>query len=331
MAVSRDLQFLSQIDLHEAERYGGKAAGLVRLIRHGFRVPQGFAIACECFQDILRTRPAITRALDSLAKATQPDEILQSAEKVGNLLHEYCLPEYLQKEIEGLFRELQAISEKMHGYAVRSSANIEDTAITSFAGQGTTSLCVVDSDSILDSIRETWFSLFSLEGLLYLKSKDIPFESVQMGVVVQEMVPADVSGVMFTADVVESRMDRMLIDSTWGLGEPVVSGKITPDSFVIRKKPLEILQRRLGSKRLIARKSASSEEPGYSLSEMPEEKRAEFSLCDEDILTIAKIGMEIEHRLGRPQDIEWCMVGTDVIVVQARPITTLQQPCNGSR
>lgn len=324
MTESQSLKFLDQIEPYESERYGGKAAGLARLTRHGFRVPKGFAVRCDCFQDLLTLRPMIVNALSIIDASTEPEEILHASAHIRDALHDYTLPEHLQREIEEAFGRLESECLGAHGYAVRSSANIEDTNTVSFAGQATTTLCVPDLESVLTSIRETWFSLLSLEGLLYLKARNIRIEDVRMGVVVQEMAAADVSGVMFTEDVVESRPDRILIDSSWGLGELIVSGKITPDSFVVQKDPLDILQRRLGSKKSTATPTTGSELDGLAVAETSIQKRAELSLNDEQVLQIAGAGMEIEKKMGTPQDIEWCLDDKGIILLQARPITTLQ-------
>lgn len=324
MMESRSLKFLDQIDPYESERYGGKASGLARLIRHGFRVPKGFAVPCVCFQDLLTLRPMIGNALSNINASTEPEEIIHASAQIRDALQDYILPEHLQREIEGAFGRLDSECCGAHGYAVRSSANIEDTNTVSFAGQASTSLCVPDLESVLTSIRETWFSLLSLEGLLYLKAKNVRIENVRMGVVVQEMAAADVSGVMFTEDVVESRPDRILIDSSWGLGELIVAGKITPDGFVVQKDPLYILQRRLGSKKSTATPSTGSGLNGLAIAETSIQKRAQFSLNDEQVLQIARTGMEIEKKMGVPQDIEWCLDDKGIILLQARPITTLQ-------
>jgi pyruvate,water dikinase len=325
MKDNQEVEFLDQIAPPESYRYGGKASGLVSLISHGFYVPRGFAIACDCFQELLTLNPRITKTLKNIDAAVDPDPILQGAEEMQEILQEYTLPERLQLETRKAFTRLHSRSEHERGYAVRSSANIEDSDTSSFAGQATTTLCVSDLDAVLSSIKKTWFSLFSLEALLYMKTKKIPLNDVRMGVVVQEMVDADTSGVMFTADVVQSEPDKILIDSTWGLGEPLVSGRITPDSFVVQKDPLEILQKRLGSKKLIAIQTTGSESVGYSLSETPIEKREKLSLSDEQVLRISKTGIEVERRLKRPQDIEWCLEGENLLLLQARPITTLDR------
>ncbi len=324
MTESRNLKFLDQIDPNESEGYGGKTSGLARLTRQGFRVPKGFAVPCVYFQDLLTVRPMIGQALSNINASTEPEEILHASALIRDALQDYTLPEHLQREIEEAFSKLECECLGAHGYAVRSSANIEDTSTVSFAGQATTSLCVPDLESVLTSIRETWFSLLSLEGLLYLKAKKIRIEDVRMGVIVQEMAAADVSGVMFTEDIVESRPDRVLIDSSWGLGEMIVAGKITPDSFVVQKDPLHILRRRLGSKKFIATPSTGSDLDGFAVAETSTQKRAELSLDDEQVLQIARTGLEVEEKMGTPQDIEWCLDDKGIILLQARPITTLQ-------
>jgi pyruvate,water dikinase len=145
-----------------------------------------------------------------------------------------------------------------------------------------------------------------------------------MAVIVQEMVSADVSGVMFTANVVNQKKDELLIDATWGLGEAVVSGRVTPDSYVINKVPLEIVHRQLGSKHLYSAPFPANRPICTVFHDTPIEKRRMFALTDEQLVMVAAVGCSIEDDLGQPQDIEWSIKDGELVILQSRPITTLR-------
>ena len=206
------------------------------------------------------------------------------------------------------------------GYAVRSSATVEDRADFSFAGQAESYLCVHSIDEVLESVKRVWLSALSPTVAIYLKTKGVPMSQVRMGVVVQEMVDADIAGVMFTANVVENKLDEVLIESTWGLGESLVSGKVIPDSFILEKATKSIVSKALGTKEFTYRYGPM----GTIKESTPVEKREEFTLSNERLMEIAQLGLEIEEKLGFPQDIEWCMKGQEIIILQSRPITTLR-------
>jgi pyruvate,water dikinase len=154
---------------------------------------------------------------------------------------------------------------------------------------------------------------------------NVPLNRVKMGVIVQEMVDADVSGVMFTANIVTNDPCQIIIESTWGLGEPLVSGKVIPDTYVLDKNPLRVLQRTLGTKAVVASIAARNQQQGVVLQETPPDKQSTLSLNDVNLLKVAQMGMSVEKILGGPQDIEWCIRDSQLIVLQARPVTTMQQ------
>jgi pyruvate,water dikinase len=206
---------------------------------------------------------------------------------------------------------------------VRSSATAEDTEKFSFAGQADSFLCVRDQPSVIESVKQTWLSLFSPRAILYLHSKGLDFDKIHMSVIIQEMILGDVSGVMFTANVVTQNPNELIIDSTWGLGESIVSGKVTPDSFVLQKTPFKILQRRLGEKSLYSAPYPLTEPEGTIFKETPTNKRETFSLTNTKLYELAKIGLQIERKMGSPQDIEWTYKNGEFTILQTRPITTL--------
>jgi pyruvate,water dikinase len=184
---------------------------------------------------------------------------------------------------------------------VRSSATIEDRSDISFAGQAESFLCVKGQEDIIESVKKVWQSMFSERALIYLKTKEVPLSEVKMAVLIQEMIPAEISGVMFTANVVTNNTEEILINSTRGLGDTLVSGEIVPDTFVLTKSPISVIQQDLGDK--------------------------EFTLDEEMLFDIVEVGMKIESGMECPQDIEWCIKPDGrLVVLQSRPITTLSAP-----
>jgi pyruvate,water dikinase len=316
------ITFLDALNPNALAVFGGKAVNLARLHQLGVRIPAGFAISTTAFTRFLyqNMTPELFQRL------TLPD--LETALEEAALIQERAaiseVPDEVTAAIIAGYQKLASrIEEAPAGYAVRSSATVEDTETFSFAGQADSFLCVQDPDNIVEAVKKTWLSAFSPRAVIYLHSKGVPLQKVQMGVVVQEVVPADVSGVMFTANVVTSDPSQILIDATWGLGESIVSGKVNPDSFIIQKTPLKIVDRRLGSKKVYSTPYPTDRPECTMIQDTPEDKRRVFTLTDEALLEIAEAGLRIEQGLGAPQDIEWCLIGGELIILQTRPITTL--------
>jgi pyruvate,water dikinase len=236
------------------------------------------------------------------------------------------MPDKTKKQITDAFARLRSMAHELGaGYAVRSSANVEDSRQISFAGQAESFLCVDGTENVIDSVRRTWQSAVSLRSAIYLREMRVPLSNVKMGVIVQEMVDADVSGVMFTVNTVTNDPSQIIIESTWGLGEPLVSGRIVPDTFLLQRNPLKVVQRVLGSKATFAAVSTSEQQHGIVLLDTPSSKQTAFTVDDAELLNLARLGIKVEKILGGPQDIEWCMKNSHLIVLQARPVTTMKQ------
>ena len=195
----------------------------------------------------------------------------------------------------------------------------------SFAGQAESVLCVSGTANVIDAVKRVWLSTLTPRTIFYLKSKKVPLNCIKMDVVVQEMVQADVSGVMFTRNVVSNDFDQLLVDATWGLGEPLVSGRITPDTYVLERDPLRIIDRRLGSKELTSTIQVNDGKSSVRVEDMHEVLRSTYVLKINELLKIANMGLDIEERMGSPQDIEWCMRHGEIVILQSRPITTIHE------
>ncbi|NHJ14029.1 MAG: hypothetical protein EAX95_10160 [Candidatus Thorarchaeota archaeon] len=315
---------LEEIDPNNVDLHGGKITSLARLHAMGLLVPRGFSVTSTCFQQLLEDIPDISEIIGRLDGCDDYEELLESAVILQSLIKRYELPDSIRTQIIAGIERLQKVSGNLlHGYAIRSSATLEDRSDISFAGQADSYLCVTGVDEIIDAVRSVWQSAFSPRAVIYLHTKGIPLKQMKMAVFVQEMVPADISGVMFTANVVTRSTDEMLINSTWGIGDALVSGKVVPDTFVLKKIPLSVNQRELGAKTVMCIPQIVDGCVQPTLVNTPEEKASTFSLRDEVLLKIARIGLRIEEEYGTPQDIEWCLMEKDLVILQSRPITTL--------
>jgi len=322
------VQPLDTIRPEDIETHGGKATNIARLKLAGFCVPRGFSISSLSFNRIRKSLPEINKFLDRLEDEEDFEEILNLAEKLQTLVNSYQIPEDLKSEISQEFQRLQEQQiGSVWGYAVRSSATIEDRNDISFAGQANSYLCVKEISNIFDAVKQVWKSVYSPSALIYLKNKGVPINLVKMAIVVQEMIPAIVSGVMFTANVVSNNRKEMLINATWGLGETLVSGRVIPDTFILSKNPLSIIQKEMGAKEITSIVVASEGDAKTNTHTTPREKCEKYTLENHELLRVAQLGIEIEKQMGSPQDIEWCIrTDGEIVILQSRPITSLRIP-----
>jgi pyruvate, water dikinase len=284
-------------------RAGGKGASLARMTSFDLPVPPGFVIPAG----------ALTAALPDGGEQLRALARRQDAEAAQQLIRTVELDAGLRRAVLDAYDEL---GEGDVPVAVRSSACAEDSEEASFAGQQETYLHVRGHDDVRVRIRDCWASFFSERALFYRAQKG-SLEDLGMAVVVQRMVEAEIAGVLFTCDPVRKRRDRMVVEAVLGLGEAVVSGQVTPDHYVLKRD---------GS----VKKAHVSTQP-YAIVSLPEGGVAERELSPEeggaqkvaeDVLArLARIGDDLEQRLGAPQDIEWAVQDGEIFVLQARPVT----------
>ncbi|ASW57463.1 rifamycin-inactivating phosphotransferase [Plantactinospora sp. KBS50] len=310
------------VDLHDVDQtqiavVGGKAAQLGALTRiDGVRVPPGFCVPTDAFRRIMAAAPSTDGQLDRLA-GLDPDDrdtIRTLSARLRRTVEGVAVPDDLAAAVT---RALGRFGDRA-GYAVRSSATAEDLPTASFAGQQDTYLNVVGPAEILRRISRCWASLFSERAVTYRLRNGIDHRSVRMAVVVQRMVLPRAAGVLFTADPVTGNRRVATVDASFDLGEALVSGLVNPDVYRVRDG--EIKTRTVAAKRRAVRAL-----PAGGTREVPVDpaRQEEPALTDAQVLRLVHIGRRIEAHLGRPQDIEWCLVDDDFQIVQSRPITTL--------
>ncbi|MBI3965607.1 MAG: phosphoenolpyruvate synthase [Chloroflexi bacterium] len=299
---------------------GGKAANLGELTRAGFPVPPGFCVTTAAY-DLVAAAADLDSILDELA-VTPAEQTAQLATLAvaarGRLLAVPVLAN-VRAAILDAYHALTPLTPS-HPVAVRSSATAEDLPSASFAGQQDTYLNVVGDDALVDAVRRCWSSLWTDRAVAYRASNGIDHRAVRLAVVIQQMVDAEVAGVMFTADPLTGRRRQAVVDASPGLGEAIVSGAVNPDHFVVDVATGEILERRLGDKRTIIRSVAGG---GTEHVELAARDR-EPCLSDSQLRELAALGAQVETHYGWPQDTEWAIDGTGRLwLTQSRPITTL--------
>ena len=306
---------------------GGKAANLGELIAAGLPVPPGFVVSTEAYRLIVDTTEL--HALYAELAATSPSDttaLAEHARRARELLTGAHMPESVAREVSSAYRAFSDGADGPTGsgsdvpVAVRSSATAEDLPTASFAGQHDTHLNVVGERAVLDAVQKCWASLWTDRAVSYRAVNGIDHAAVALAVVVQRMVDVAVAGVLFTADPVTGRRHQAVVDASPGLGEAVVSGAVNPDRFILDTQTGEIVERRLGDKRLTIRAV-----PGGGTEQVvapPDPESA--SIGDAQLRELTALGERVERHYGVPQDIEWALDEAGGLwLTQARPITTL--------
>ena len=306
-----------EIDRTKVALVGGKGAGLGELTRvEGVSVPVGFCVTTDAYRRIIAEAPSIDERLDRLSGMTPDDResIRTLSAEVRRAIEDVPIPDDVATAITGALAEL----DEHAAYAVRSSATAEDLPTASFAGQQDTYLNVVGPASILEHISRCWASLFTARAVTYRVRNGVDHRTVHMAVVVQRMVVPDAAGVLFTADPVTSNRKVSFVEASFGLGEALVSGLVNADAYAVRDH--EVIAKTIAAKQL-----AVHALPGGGTEQRAIEpaRQSQPALTDAQVVRLAQLGRRIEERLGRPQDIEWCLVDDGFRIVQSRPITTL--------
>lgn len=298
---------------------GGKAANLGELTRAGLPVPPGFCVTTAAYA--LVTQGANLEAILAELANTRADDatsLATGATAARTRLLAAPMPASVAESITAAYQVLG--NGEPIAVAVRSSATAEDLPFASFAGQQDTYLNIVGIAAVLTAVQQCWASLWTDRAVSYRASNSIDPHTVRLAVAVQRMVDATVAGVLFTANPLTGRRRQAVIDASPGLGEAVVSGAVNPDHFVVNTTTGEILERRLGDKRLIIRATSGGGTQRIEQTARPNEA----CLSDQQIRALATLGAKVEAHYSTPQDTEWAFDNTNTLwLTQARPITTL--------
>jgi len=306
---------------------GGKGANLIKLSHLNVNVPSGFIVLTNAFITVLSKIKNFGQLISSLDKEKDPKEILNYSSKIKEIIIDAQLPEDIIAEIKETYEKLYQRLGGKPSFAVRSSAIIEDTHRFSFAGQAESYLYNNNIKDILQSLKNCYASLFSPQAILYLlqmKKKGLNFSlyDIQMAIIIQRMVDSDVSGTLFTANVIKNDRNQMLINSTWGLGETITDNVVNPDKIVLDKEGFKIIKRIIGKKeRMVIRNPEGS---FTILIDTDPKLRKICSLNEGQLHQLYDLGLKLEESFNYPQDIEWAFEGDVIYTLQSRPITTLK-------
>lgn len=320
----------------DRESVGGKCASLGELISAGLPVPDGFAVTVNAFEDFR----------DASTLRTELAELVTGTESAGagalNAAHDAArslvLGRDLPSAIEASIREAyEALSREVSGargtggespiaVAVRSSAVDEDGDAASFAGQQDTFLWVVGADDVVAKVRECWASLYTPQAIAYRATMEAAdgFAASRIAVAVQAMAEADVAGVTFTVSPSTGDRSVVAINASYGLGQAVVSGEVTPDEYRVSKAERRIVTSRIAEKR--DEYVPAPDRDGVVFQPVDASRRARPALTDDEVLRLTEIGLRVEEHYGCPQDIEWALERradgeSHVMLLQARPET----------
>jgi phosphoenolpyruvate synthase/pyruvate phosphate dikinase len=308
---------LQEIDQTQVAVVGGKGAQLGQLSRiEGIRVPAGFCVTTDAFRRVMAEAPSIDDRLTRLSRLNPDDReaVRTLSAEIRRTLEGIAIPEDLAAAITGALARLG----EQAAYAVRSSATAEDLPTASFAGQQDTYLNVIGPAAILQHVSRCWASLFTERAVTYRLRNGFDHGMVQMAVVVQQMVFSHAAGILFTADPITGNRKVAVVESSFGLGEALVSGLVNADAYKVRDG--EIVAKAVATKQLAINALPAGGTQEQAIDPARQEQPA---LTDAQVVQLAQLGRRIEAHFGCPQDIEWCLADDAFQIVQSRPITTL--------
>ena len=325
------IKWFYEIDKHDIPVVGGKGANLGELTQKGLNVPPGFSVTAEAYMDFIYYAE-LDDVIKSLMYALDEENsqlLTHVSKEIQKRIVGGDIPHQIEQEIKDAYREFSSyVNLANPEVAVRSSATAEDLPDASFAGQQDTYLHINGEKELIKHVKKCWASLWTSRAIYYREKQKFDHFQVSLATVVQKMVNSEKSGVMFTANPINNATNQMMINASWGLGEAVVSGIVTPDEYVVNKESKDVVDRLVTEKNTMVIKS----EDGIGTIEVKVEdelgKDFVTSECLDktELFTLIDYGLKIEELYGSYQDIEW---GFDrdtkeLYILQSRPITTIE-------
>lgn len=306
-----------EIGKGDASSAGGKGASLGEMTQAGIPVPPGFVLLSSAFEHFLEATD-LNVEIDAILK-TVDTEAMHTVENASAKIQELILSKEIPSDIHSnILQNYGMLGAEF--VAVRSSATAEDSASAAWAGQLDTYLNTTES-TLIENVRKCWASLFTPRAVFYRFEKGLHQTKISVAVVVQKMVNSDAAGVAFSVHPVTEDRNQMIIEAAFGLGEAVVSGQITPDSYVVTKEPREILDINVVPQgRGMFRKQGG----GNEWRDLAPEEGERQVLSKEQILALSGVLIGIERHYGFPVDVEWAIENGTFYITQSRPITTLK-------
>ncbi len=318
-----EILILEEIKKEDIPSVGGKGASLGEMYGIGLPVPRAFVVTAQAFRRFLGETGIEERLFAGLANLNVEDNaaLEEASRKARELVLSVAIPQNLQKKIRDAYSELG--NEPV--VAVRSSATAEDLPDASFAGQQETYLNIQGNGDLLLSVQRCWASLYGARAIYYRAKQGFDDRSVNIAVVVQELVDAKKAGVMFTSHPVTGE-PLTIIEGSWGLGEAVVSGSVSPDKYVFDHRSGQVVDRLVSAKLEMVIPDGKK---GTKTIEVPGDMQKSPVLTDAEVKELAKFGEIAQGHYGVPQDLEWAISGKEYYILQSRPITTIRTPVQG--
>lgn len=299
----------SQIEIPENKELGGKAYSLVVLTKNGFKIPRGFVLTANAFFEYLQYNSLLSE-IEKLASEINESNFEVNSQRIRELIIGGKLPQEIIVEVEENLQRMGA-----QYVSIRSSALSEDSLKASFAGLYDTFLNVkINSAVVLESIKKCWASLFNARAVIYRIKKRMPHLE-GMAIIIQQMMAAGKSGITFTIHPADEK--SLLVEASYGIGDIIVSGKTQPDDYTVDRKTLKIVERKIGKKN---RMSIAANE-GVAIIDVEKELVPKQVLSDNEVKEVASICLMVEKLFNYPQDIEWCIDGDELWLLQSRAIT----------
>ena len=321
-AITEPVRTFAQLRVTDVSYAGGKGANLGELTSADVPVPPGFVIGAPAYGAFCEETGLRDRLTEALHGVDEEDTaaLAAAAATAREALDASPMPDWLERSIRSAYDELCG-NEGEVAVAVRSSATAEDTAAASFAGMNETFLNIQGADAVIDAVRHCWRSLFGTRTVYYRASRGFDQAGMDIAVVVQRQIASTRAGVMFTADPSTGDLGKLVIEGSFGLGEAVVSGQVSPDRYIVDKATLRVLAREVHNKELVIEPSADG---GTRTRSTTEQEAHQAVLSDEEVIAVAGLGRTIEQHYRAPQDTEFAFDPEGKLwMLQSRPITTL--------
>lgn len=313
---ARSILWFKEINKNDLQLVGGKGANLGEMYNNDIPVPNGFVVTSTAYFDFINKTSLAHKIRTELTgiNVNNSKELFEVSKRIQSAFLQSDFPTYLKNEVRDYYHTLSGEYDKK--VAVRSSATAEDLPDASFAGQQETFLNIVGYKNVAHNILKCWASLFEPRAIFYRTEKGFSHLKVGIAVPVQLMVESEVSGIMFTINPITNNSNEISIEAAFGLGQPIVSGEITPDEYVVSKKDSKII-----SKHIVPQKTMLTEKGNVEVSNVFSKSQ---KLEDSYVLKLAELGKKIEEHYGNPQDIEWSYEKKHLYIVQSRPVTTVK-------
>lgn len=306
---------LKELNKNSIEIAGGKGANLGEMFNAGFNVPEVFVVSAQAYDNFLGKilKNKIAKELNGLniENSAKLDKI---SKKIQSLIEKAEFPKELKKEIESTYKNINDF------VAVRSSATTEDLKTASFAGMQATFLNIKGSDQVIKHVQKCWASLFTSRAIYYRTQNKFDHLQAKIAVVVQRMVNSDTSGVCFTVNPINNNKNDIVIEASFGLGEAVVAGEVTPDMYIVYKDTQEIHTKNINEQTW---GYFRDQKTGKTVKKNVKDPNAQV-LTDKQIKELSSMAKKIEQHYNHPQDIEFAFEKGKLYLLQSRPITTLK-------